>query len=90
MFLALVIVALLLLLLRENEAKVAAQTQLKNIQYKAASVINEKGNAINELETQQSELQAKMQETEESYQKALTAKTEELNNLAADSEAKSQ
>ena len=51
LFVIVVAGALLFLLLRENEAKVAAQSQLKNIQFKATTVINEKGNAINELET---------------------------------------
>ncbi len=82
--------ALLFLLLRENEAKVAAQTLLRNIQYKATSMINEKGNAINELETQLAEFQSKLQETEETSQKVLAAKAEEFNQLVADSETKMQ
>jgi chromosome segregation ATPase len=48
-----VILALLFLLLKENEAKVAAETKLNNLQFKATSVINEKGNAISDLEAQQ-------------------------------------
>jgi chromosome segregation ATPase len=87
-FLGLLIMALLFLLLRENEAKVAAQNQLNNIQYKATTMINEKGNAINELETQQTELQVKLQNTEEAYQKELAAGVEEYNKLTADTAAK--
>ena len=83
-FIGLLAMALLFLLLRENEAKVAAQTQLNNIQFKATSVINEKGNAINELETQLTELQVKLQDAEEAHQKELAVKTEEYNKLTAD------
>ena len=88
--LGVVIIALLFLLLRENEAKVAAQNQLNKIQFKATSVINEKGNAINELETQLTELQVKLQETEENGQSLLAAKAQEMDQLAADSQVKVQ
>lgn len=89
-FLAAPIIVLLLLLLRENEAKIAAETKLKNVQFKTTSVLNEKGNAINELETQLTELQVKLHETEENDQKALAAKTEEMEKLSADFEIKTR
>ena len=88
LFFGAVILALLFLLVRENEAKVASQTQLNNIRYKATSVINEKGNAINELETQLTEMQVKLQDTEEAYQKELAAKLEEYNKLVMDTDTK--
>jgi chromosome segregation ATPase len=88
LFMALVIVALLFLWLRENAAKMTAETQFKNIQYKATSMINEKGNAINELETQLTELQVKLQDVQENCQKAQAAKEEEMNKLTQDFTAK--
>ena len=89
-FWGLAVLALLFVLLRENEAKVSAQNQLKNIQFKTTTVINEKGNAINELETQLTELQVKQQEDGENYEKMLAAKSQEMDQMAADAEAKAQ
>ena len=62
----------------------ASQARLKNVQFKAASVINEKGNAINELETQVAEYQSKLQAALENHQKELAAKNEEADKLKAD------
>jgi len=45
---------------------------------------------LSELETQLAELQMKLQETEEAGQKALFAKTQELNELVADSQTQRQ
>ncbi len=68
------IVALLVLLalwLRENEMKVAAQSKLTNLEFKATSVINEKGEAIADLSTQVGEMQAHLQQTTEEAATAL-------------------
>lgn len=58
-----VIVALLFLWLRENEMRVSAQSKLANLEFKATSVINEKGEAIADLSTQVGEMQARLQQT---------------------------
>ena len=84
-----VIVGLLFLLLRENEAKVAAQNQLNNLQFKATSVINEKGNAINELESQVGEYQTNLQDCQETCEKAIAAKNDQIQQMNADFEVKS-
>ena len=83
-----VIIVLLFFLLRENEGRIVAESQFKNIQFKAASVINEKGNAISELETTVGENQAKMQQMQEESEKTLAEKNEEMSKTAADFEQK--
>ena len=82
------VIALLFLWMRENEGRVAAEAQLKNLQFKATTVINEKGNAISELETQVGEAQAKMQAMREQSDEALSAKDQEMAAFKAETERK--
>ena len=77
----LLLIGLLFFLLKENEAKMAALSQLKNTQYKAATTINEKGNAISELETQVAEQEAGLQKTLEDHAKETAEKNEEIDEF---------
>lgn len=59
---AFIIAGLLVLLLRENEGRVAAEEKLNDIQYKVTSMKSQKDDVIMDLQSQMTVLQAKLQE----------------------------
>ena len=79
-----VILALLFLWLRENEMRVAAESKLSNLQYKATSTINEKGEAIADLSTQVGEMQAHLQQATEESNEAITDRDAQIAKLNED------
>ncbi len=78
------ILTLLVLWLRENEMRVKAESRYANIQDKATSVINEKGEAIADLSTQLGEMQANIQQKTEEFTSVLGDKDAEIAKLIED------
>ena len=76
-----IIAGLLVLLLRENEGRVAAEEKLKDIQYKVTSMKSQKDDVILDLQTQAAVLQAKLQEAAESQTTFLNQKKSEMDAL---------
>ena len=72
---------LLLLLVRENGGRIAAEEKLKDIQYKVTSMRSQKDDAIMDLQAQVSSLQAKLQEAAESQTALLDQKKTEIDAL---------
>ncbi len=64
--------------LRENEARLAAETKLQNIRSNAESAVTQKDNAITELQTESSLMQQKLQDADDRYSLLEMEKQREL------------
>jgi chromosome segregation ATPase len=81
LILAAVIIGMGFLWVRENEMRVSAQSKLEQIQSKAATVLNEKGEVIADLSVQLGEMQAGLQQTTEDFTAAVQDRDERISMI---------
>lgn len=77
----LVSVGLLLLLVRENEGRTAAEEKLRDMNYKVSAVNTQKDSAITELYSQIHDLEVKLQDARGEYEANLNQKKAEIEEL---------
>ncbi|HTL71262.1 MAG TPA: hypothetical protein VL404_08240 [Candidatus Eisenbacteria bacterium] len=75
--------SLLFLLVKENEGRTAAETKLKDLQYRLDTANDEKSDVANDLEAKIAALEGRLQETTERYEALLAEKGKAIEALDA-------
>ncbi len=80
-FLLFLILGLVLLLVRENEGKVSAETKLNDMKYRMESTASEKDSLINELKNTIHDLETKIADLTAKHEADMTEKASEIQGL---------